>query len=137
MLVFSYMLFLHFLADFAFQWRDMAKKKTEDHVVLSHHCMIVYAVFTAGLMPVIGAQGALLFGLLNGLSHALIDWNVWKWYKYSVAWRNRDTSPEVLKDTWEYWKDYWFYFNIGLDQLLHGITLAVCYHIAVTSFPPL
>jgi len=127
-MIFAYMAFLHFLADFAFQWRDMAKRKTEDHVVLSHHCMIVYAVFTVGLLAVLTPEQAILIGVINAVSHVIIDWNIWKWYKYSVCWRNRETPPAELQDTWEYWKDYWFFFNIGLEQFLHMLVLFATYY---------
>jgi hypothetical protein len=114
-----YALFLHFIADFLLQSRDMGKKKSTDFKVLLQHLGILWYVVGFGLMPAIGIEKAILISGLNTLIHGIIDWNIWKGYKVTVALRDDSATP----DTWKYWEDYWFYATIGLDQLLHAVTL--------------
>ena len=106
--------FLHFVADFLLQSRKMGKEKSEKFPVLLQHLsiqFIVFSVFTFNLK----------FALLNTLVHGIIDWNIWKFYKYTVYFRDKTAT----KETWKYWEDHIFYTIIGLDQYLHSLTLIV------------
>lgn len=106
----AWLLFLHFLSDFLLQTREMALKKSAQPLVLFAHVHIIFLTFFLGTTPFIGATKALLASALNSATHAVIDWNIWRGYKYL-----RRRQPPDFK----YWEDSLFYTTIGLDQLLH------------------
>lgn len=125
-----YLFFLHFLADFVLQPREMGRKKSEQVKYLAHHLLIQWVVFFFGLMLIMPDHFA-LFALVNTLVHGLIDWNIWNLYKISV-WKRRRSEIELIgreefKKTWKYWEDHWFYLTIGFDQFLHATTIVVLY----------
>lgn len=145
---------LHFIADFLLQSRQMGQKKSEQFKWLVAHLSIQFAVFFVGILSYlcIYAKVYLMnflnnppgpgtpyeyilsfaifsfqFSILNTLIHGIIDWNIWKLYKVSVAFRNKDKSVEELKKTFQYWNDHLFYTTIGFDQLLHTATIVALY----------
>lgn len=144
-------LVVHFIADFLLQSREMGKKKSTDLVVLLQHLGIQFVCFFVFLFPIIGVEIALCFALANSIIHGVIDWNIWRAYKLyvykilckqhdylykkiSVDWnkmpleefeKKRDLAVKEAGNKWQYWEDHWFYATIGLDQLLHALTLIV------------
>lgn len=111
------LLVVHFVADFLLQSREMGKKKSSElHWLLGHLAIQLLAFFIV-LLPF--TEWAFVFALLNATIHGVIDWNIWRLYKLSVVRRFPDVNPA----TYQYWEDHWFYATIGLDQLLHGLTL--------------
>lgn len=126
-----YLCFVHFIADFVCQSREMGQKKSVEFSWLAKHLIIQHMYFSIGLAPILGLK-ALVFASLNAAIHGVIDWNIWKLYKLNVLWRlgishmNQD-APQVkaLRDTWKYWEDHLFYTTIGLDQFLHISTLVL------------
>jgi hypothetical protein len=117
----AYLLFLHFVADFVLQSREMGKRKSEYFSVLLEHLGIHGLVFAVGLVPFVGWREAITFAGASLVMHGFIDWYVWKLYKWSVYRRMGYVSAD-----WAYWDDHGFYLTIGFDQLLHGITLVTC-----------
>lgn len=117
-----YLYALHFVADFLLQSREMATKKSSDINVLFNHCAIQYWTIILGLCPFLGFGRACVVSASNALIHGLIDWHIWKGYKWSVAKRDPTATPA----TWKYWEDHWFYTTIGFDQFLHISTLTLC-----------
>lgn len=124
-----YLIVLHFIADFLLQSREMGKKKSTDIVWLVKHLIIQGFTFSVGL-TLLGYynMSACNFVLYNTIIHGFIDWNIWKAYKYSAAYRmKKNPNHELLmpsKDNpWKYWEDHWFYSTIGFDQLLHMATI--------------
>ena len=127
-----YLFFLHFVSDFILQSREMGKKKSEDFFWLLNHILIILCVFSFGLLFT-----NLKFVFINAIIHGIIDWNIWKLYKYFVMRRlyapgpsspeNDPAHPLMVKETWKYWEDSWFYATIGLDQLLHFTTIVILY----------
>lgn len=113
------LLTVHFVADFLLQSREMGKKKSSELEWLAAHCSIHLGLFTLILTLFFGFWSALAFSLLNALIHGAIDWYIWRGYKYTVHERFPDATPETFK----FWEDSWFFHTIGLDQLLHGLTL--------------
>lgn len=131
----------HFVADFLLQPRKMGKLKSEKPLWLLGHLAIQFAVF----YPFAGWK----FALANAAIHGVIDWNIWRLYKLKVYYQLRAVcrievektcqsrfedyrvvGAELVKqkiiqysELWEYWNDHWFYATIGLDQLLHAVTL--------------
>lgn len=108
-------LVIHFLADFLLQSREMGEKKSSSIEWLGKHVLIVLICF----LP-FGIE----FAVLNAGIHAIIDGSIWNIYKISVY--NR--FPEA-DENYEYWKDSWFYTTIGLDQLLHVLTILILFKV--------
>jgi hypothetical protein len=116
------LLLLHFIADFVLQPREMGKKKSEEPRWLAGHLAIQFTVFAPFT--------SIWFALANCTIHGVIDWFIWRGYKYSVISRLGIThmnmnAPNIaeLKNSWKYWEDHLFYTTIGFDQLLHALTL--------------
>jgi hypothetical protein len=133
MKILAIMMVSHFVADFLLQSREMGKTKSTVFKVLCEHVIIQYLTLWAFLLFFVGPTLAVEISLCNALVHGLIDWNIWKLYKWSAKYRIEkriDThlflkadGAVVLADKWEYWEDHLFYTTIGIDQLLHGLTL--------------
>src|ERR1700686_3859155 len=130
----AWLLVLHFIADGLLQSREMARKKSVEFVWLFKHLLVQFWVFFVclALFPQYHGHSfnVFCFALANALIHGVIDWNIWRFYKYSVLFRlgidhMNQNHPDVagLKNSWQYWEDDFFYKTIMLDQLLHGLTL--------------
>ena len=149
-------LVLHFLADFVLQSRTMGKKKSEDLKWLAGHLAIQFSVMLLGLFGFIDKLSALYLALANTAIHGVIDWYIWRGYKWSVLYRLKEAAlkavdyrinqgkldPSVKEKLvqeeieyqaghWKFWEDHWFFVTIGLDQLLHSLTLAGLVYIIV------
>ena len=131
------LLILHFLADFVLQTREMGTKKSSDVRWLGAHLAIMFLVF----FPFT----SIWFALLNCAVHGVIDWYIWRGYKWIVNQRiikylkdlgvygvNPDLNDVCFRlayeknvNEWKFWEDHLFFTTIGLDQVLHGITLVV------------
>lgn len=142
-----YCLFLHFLGDFILQPREMGRKKSSDMKYWAAHVGIQILTFLFGLWYFVGPDMALKIAVANGLIHGLIDAFIWKGYALSVWKRRRgiairnnwneksevfsqlSTRPKeaaaYLKKNFKYWEDHWFYATIGLDQMLHTVTIVL------------
>lgn len=107
-----FLVLTHFIADFILQSRKMGQKKSSHIGWLAAHIAIIFVAF----LPF-----GLEFSAWNALTHAIIDATLWNVYKLSVYLRN----PYVIKESYDYWNDHWFYTTIGLDQMLHISTLIV------------
>lgn len=121
---------LHFIADFLLQSREMGTKKSSEFKWLARHLQIQFLIFTIVLTFIVGFPKAYVFAISNAAIHGIIDWYIWRGYKYFVMKRiERNPSHELLSGTygttgqWKYYEDHWFYSTIGLDQLLHGLTM--------------
>ena len=118
----SYYLFLHFLADFILQPREMGRKKSKDSRYLLAHIAIIFSVFLVGTL-------SWKFALANALIHMIIDSVIWKCYA-STVWKRRhklfkNATKDDLERKFKFWEDHWFYATIGLDQFLHGATILI------------
>lgn len=117
------LLFLHFVADFIFQSREMGKRKSIEFKWLLYHLTIQFLVF----LPFTNWK----FALFNIIAHGIIDWNIWGLYKTFVHCRIQRNPQHILlsDDTesgtlgWNFWEDHWFFVTIGLDQFLHISTI--------------
>lgn len=99
---------LHFVADFLLQNDKMALNKSSSVKWLVIHCFVYYLPFyiveVAGLLPV-------GFSILNGTIHFMIDF----------------ISSKVSKKFYNLNNRYLFFLIIGLDQLIHYVTLFLTY----------
>ena len=84
-MIFIYLFFLHFVADFLLQSRKMVKEKSKKVTFLIQHCSIQLIVFFLGLLPIYGSQ-AIEFAAQNAAIHGVIDWHIWRLYVASVLW---------------------------------------------------
>ena len=77
---------LHFIADFPLQSREMGLNKSKYFNVLAKHIAIHAFVFWLGMIPLIfiGLGAYQLFVMISVicLSHGIIDWNIWRGYKW-------------------------------------------------------
>lgn len=136
MLGLLYVFFLHFIGDFYLQDRETARKKSLNKTWLFKHAAILYCVFQVGTLAMWFLKGDWMYHYLdtfgfsvgNVLIHALIDWNIWKFYRLTVRLRNPHflSEPEAAAN-WRYWEDHVFHLTLGFDQFLHAATLIVLY----------
>ena len=115
--MFVYLLAVHWLADFVFQNDQMAQNKSTSNKWLSIHVGMYTAVALLFSVPVFALGGrALVIGvvalwLLNAPLHWLTDYVTSRWSaKLYKAERRHD-----------------FFVVIGLDQLIHHITIAALF----------
>lgn len=104
----------------------MSKSKSKQIVWLGKHLLIQFITFWFVLSMVVGIKSATLFAGLNTAIHGLIDWNIWRIYVRSVAWRRTsENSLKLIEGEYPYWKDDVFIATFGLDQLLHFLTITI------------
>lgn len=114
-----YIFFLHFIADFILQPREMAKNKSTNFSLLLQHVLIQFAVLYIGIFFHHSALLAFKIALLNAIIHGIIDRYIWRLYKWTITARAQPIP------SWKYYEDSWFYTFIGLDQFLHISTLTI------------
>jgi hypothetical protein len=116
-------LFLHFLADFILQPRNMGRKKSEHKGYLVLHILIQFLVMLIGTSYFLDRTTALWLATSNAAIHGVVDTFIWRLYKNTVKWRR--PKHLMVDGTFRYWEDHWFYCFIGFDQLLHTVTLVM------------
>lgn len=112
---------LHFLSDWVFQPRRMAKKKSSSVIHLCLHVMVIFFVFVP---YVYYFDKDISLALVNAILHGVIDkfsWTGYLWARWSV---NKAIQGEKFK----YWEDYWFYFTIAVDQYIHLLILFLIFY---------
>lgn len=131
------------MGDFLLQDRETALNKSKSFKYLGQHLFAIFCCIAAtglGLgMPAVYLAGCYI------VVHGIQDWYIWNGYKYLVMRRILNkvkTIPnltQVAKETYiqqksivfemekEYAEDKVFYDTIGLDRLLHVITIVILY----------
>ncbi|MFD2562149.1 DUF3307 domain-containing protein [Aquimarina rubra] len=108
-MVFSLILIAHWIGDFALQSSKMALRKSEGIKWLSIHVtvyMIVLGIFSVFLFSL---KTAIVYVLINTFLHGLTDFFT---SKLTSSYRE---NPRI------------FFPLLGLDQMIHGITLYLTY----------
>jgi hypothetical protein len=119
----------------------MGKKKSEDfNMLLKHMAWIFVSFIFLGQFAVDDDLSLIRFTFAYTLLHGIQDWFMWRSYKWTVKYRLKKEwgkhlykfltiEPETWFDrkvkTYKYWEDSKFYDTIGLDQLLHFITITL------------
>jgi hypothetical protein len=111
---------LHFVGDFVCQSDRMAKGKSTNWLILLEHVMTYYLVIGVGFIlfkwvfyPNMGSLTVFL--LVNLVAHFVTDFFTSRW-----------TTKLYLQG-----KRHWFFVVIGLDQLIHILTLMWTYKLLV------
>jgi hypothetical protein len=113
---FGWILVTHFIGDFVLQTDWMAQNKSKNWEALSAHVQAYGSALTLGLLPLFmivsfkaGMIGAVFFLVINTLAHFATDAVTSRWT--SALWAKGDRHN--------------FFVVIGLDQLIHSLTLLI------------
>lgn len=118
---------LHYLADWILQSLEMGREKSNKFNVLCQHIFVIFLVIFAGTIPLLGLEQAAVFSGANALTHAVIDWNIWRIYRLTVKLRHPKVPEDELRKTFKFWEDPVFGHFLGLDQLAHYVILYLIY----------
>lgn len=123
---------LHVIADKLFQSPEMRRYKfNSSYIYFTHVGIHALFMFLGTLMiaheaPIIAT--VVLF--VDLVVHSFVDYHTWKWYRYSVAWRNKDKTNEELEKTWNWTVDPVFWRFLAVEQFLHlGAITTVFYYL--------
>lgn len=94
---------IHWISDFALQTDKMATQKSKSFKYLSFHALVYTIPFLF-----IGFQ----FAIINGILHWIVDAITSRITSY--LWKENDRHN--------------FFLTIGLDQLIHTVTLIITYN---------
>jgi len=114
------LILIHITFDFLLQSRETATNKSIHFKHLANHLvtLAVGLILFTILSHRYTLSQAFIYVNLNLIAHGLIDWNIWRLYKYTIVKRYLDVDM-----SFKYWEDRMFYNFIALDQGLH----ALCY----------
>lgn len=100
----TFILAVHFIADFIFQTDEMAKNKSTSNYWLGKHIL----VYTAFLLPF-----GIMYALVNGILHFMTDY----------------VSSRASKRQWDQGNVHNFFVVVGADQFFHVMCLVWTYPI--------
>ena len=105
------LLFVHWVADFVLQshWMSVNKSKRVDALLL--HATTYTGVLLVGAGAILGVHkiaSLLLFVGVNGLLHLATDF----------------VTSRITSRLWQQKREHDFFVLVGLDQLIHQVTLA-------------
>lgn len=112
---------VHIVFDFVLQTRDIAKNKSSNikylipHLVMLGFGLMIFTKLSGRYSP----NQAMLFVSWNVILHGIIDWHIWRFYKWTVIKRTKGQADYNYK----FYEDGVFYDFIAYDQGLH----ALCY----------
>ena len=108
-----FILISHFIADFIFQTNNMAENKSSSNIWLSKHIVSYTTVlflsmaFFNFMFLDFSYYSIIVFSLVNGAIHFIVDY----------------ITSRATKRLYEENRMHDFFVVIGLDQLIHNITL--------------
>lgn len=140
-----------YIGDFILQDRETALNKSKDFKYLRSHLLDIGWVMTLALVPFLFIppynQAITLYKIVAFVAsymviHGIQDWFIWSGYKALVVKRLRKSYPtmnageiriwaEKFEEDKDYAEDKLFYDTIGLDRLLHVLTLIVLYAVVL------
>jgi len=113
-----WVIFLHFLSDWILQPRKVAKRKSSSIKWMLKHIVVIHVTFA---ILAYFAHVPQYLVLLNSVLHFGIDRIIWNAYKKI---RVGDDYPQEYLDKNKWAEDYWYFFTIAVDQMLHLCILA-------------
>lgn len=106
---FVMLLVLHWIADFLLQTRWMATNKSSRLDALGLHVAVYTTALGLGAIVIFGAIEAVLwFAAANGVLHFATDF----------------VTSRITSKLWKEQRIHGFFLVVGLDQLIHQVTLA-------------
>lgn len=103
-----FLLAAHWIADFVLQTHWQASNKSKNNEALTRHVTTYTAVLAAVSVLLLGIFG-LVFAIVNGALHWCTDYCTSRWT--AKLWAKKDVHN--------------FFVVVGLDQLIHQLTLAL------------
>jgi len=146
-----------YIGDFIFQSREVAVTKSNNILILLSHLMdignvLAFYFFSLLVLKIYSFSivNIFLFILIYLCFHGIQDWFIWKYFKFikmkqltnevndrilEIGLNRENTFKNMLKErinTYynkkEYADDKLFYNIIGLDRILHIITLTILFY---------
>jgi len=122
----------HFVFDWMLQEREVARAKHKCIDAMAKHLFILWVglivmvwFFVSGETPKErGAAILLAFGYV--LAHGIQDWLIWNGFKKFKLKGREFVELQVIEQI-QLQSDYWFWFTIALDQVLHLTLLLVLF----------
>ena len=115
--IISIILITHYVADFLFQNKWMATNKSSgNYPLLVHICVYTFILLIVSLFLFEDPANAWYFAIFNGIVHYAVDFFTSRLssYMYKTGRMGTNMLPNVS-----------FWAVIGLDQLLHTLTLII------------
>ena len=126
-----------YIGDFLLQSRKMALNKSKDGSYLREHLVRISLILSlAAVILKLSSFGAASIAIIcliipNAICHGIQDWYIWNGYKKIVAKKEKDIERFVKERL--YAEDKLFYDFIGLDRLLHILTMTILYSLFFTG----
>lgn len=111
---------IHFISDFIFQTHEMSLKKSKSIFWLSYH-VIVYSFITTILWYIFFG------GMIKDYSFILYIFII----TFITHWITDYFTSKWTSKLWEQQRVHDFFVVIGLDQLIHTITLLKTYNFLI------
>lgn len=127
---FLYIIFIHWIADFVFQSRQMGENKSKSNYWLTIH-VLTYSCITITcwllLMFIDGSHFTIKnYDLVNRFELSFIFIFVLHWITDYIT--SRITGKYAVEKRW-----YGFFTTIGFDQVLHYVQLFTVYNYILTN----
>lgn len=117
----SYILVLHFIADFVFQSNYVAQNKSKSNKVLLHHVGYYFNIFFIGLLSYI----MLFFSQNNKYFYLLDDILIFIVVNVALHFITDYFTSRISSYFWNKPDIHQFFVTIGADQLVHQLSLIV------------
>jgi hypothetical protein len=121
-----FVLALHLIADFILQPNWIQTYKSRDNLVLLLHVIIYTYVLSVGALLLASWKAALLFGVVNGILHYVVDFVTSRVITHHAKKLElQKQAPNEEKPLFERVNLYSLSALLGIDQLLHQACLVV------------
>ena len=105
----------HFVSDWILQPRAVAKRKTNSMIWMLKHLLIIFVCTSICFMVInVPSWLAIFYTAIHGIQ----DRFIWSTYE-----RIRGPYTKEFLAQNKYAEDYWWYFTIAVDQMMHLIVL--------------
>lgn len=101
----------HFVSDWILQPQSVARQKASSWAWMLKH---IWIIFVATSMLFILGEGSIGLAMLYTVLHGIQDRYIWRIYE----WARGPYTPEYLSHN-KFAEDYWWYFIVAVDQIIH------------------